>query len=211
MKKNNLINKNQSITNKPKKPQKVRFFAFCPHLNKLHRFGRVIFLGFCFLLLVGCYASTEEEETKEYILKIKSRKSQPIDPLPEVKLYTPFTYSAQDLRSPFKKPVVEVAAPPPSAGQGNGLSPDLKRAKEQLESFPLDNLAMVGVLENDEGKWALIKDSTGTVHRVTEGNYLGQNYGKIDEIKDTEVLLTELVQDPQGIWSKRQVALALSE
>jgi type IV pilus assembly protein PilP len=173
--------------------------------------SRWFMYGFCLLSLFGCYASSEEEETQEYVLKIKSRKSQPIDPLPEVKLYTPFTYTANDLRSPFKKPVIEVAPPPVSAGQASGLAPDLKRAKEQLESFPLDNLAMVGVLENDEGKWALIKDSSGTVHRVTEGNYLGQNYGKIDEVKDTEVLLTELVQDPQGIWSKRQVALTLSE
>ena len=66
-----------------------------------------------------------------------------IPPLPEVKPYEPFTYTAFDLIDPFKPRKIE---PPKGAGAG-GIAPDLNRRREPLEAYPLESLRMVGTLE----------------------------------------------------------------
>jgi len=50
-----------------------------------------------------------------------------------------------------------------------------------------------------------------TLYRVKKGNYLGQNFGLITEITDTEVKLKEIVQDTAGDWTERQSVLPLLE
>ena len=70
---------------------------------------------------------------------------------------------------------------------------------------------MVGTLERNGNSWALVRMSDSTIHRVKPGNYMGQNYGKIIQITESEVELTEIVPDGLGGWMERQAALALSE
>jgi type IV pilus assembly protein PilP len=70
---------------------------------------------------------------------------------------------------------------------------------------------MVGTLERNGDSWALVRMSDTTIHRVKPGNYLGENHGKIVEITESEVELTEIVPDGLGGWMERQAALALSE
>jgi type IV pilus assembly protein PilP len=53
--------------------------------------------------------------------------------------------------------------------------------------------------------------SDSTIHRVKPGNYIGQNYGKITSISESEVSVTEIVPDGIGGWTERQASLALSE
>ena len=43
------------------------------------------------------------------------------------------------------------------------------------------------------------------------GNYLGQNYGKITKVGETEVTLREIVQDAGGEWIERTAKLQLQE
>jgi type IV pilus assembly protein PilP len=43
------------------------------------------------------------------------------------------------------------------------------------------------------------------------GDYLGQNYGKITQITETEVALREIVQDAAGEWIERAAKLQLQE
>jgi len=46
---------------------------------------------------------------------------------------------------------------------------------------------------------------------VKIGNYLGQNFGMIVDITDSEVQLKELVQDSSGDWVERPSSLQLQE
>jgi type IV pilus assembly protein PilP len=46
---------------------------------------------------------------------------------------------------------------------------------------------------------------------VKVGNYLGQNYGKVTKVSETEVILREIVQDSAGEWIERQASLQLQE
>ena len=43
------------------------------------------------------------------------------------------------------------------------------------------------------------------------GNYLGQNYGKIIGISETNIRLREIVQDSTGDWVERMTTLDLQE
>jgi type IV pilus assembly protein PilP len=46
---------------------------------------------------------------------------------------------------------------------------------------------------------------------VKVGDYLGQNYGKITRITETEISLREIVQDAAGEWIERPGSLQLQE
>ncbi|WP_297325187.1 pilus assembly protein PilP [Nitrosomonas sp.] len=127
-----------------------------------------------------------------------------IDPLPEVKPYKHFTYQAFDIPNPFLPRKSDQAQ-----NTMSGIQPDLNRSKEVLESYSLESLSMVGSLQREESIFALIKSPDGTLHRVKKGNYLGQNFGKIDHISEAEVKLVEIVQGGVNEWTERTSALML--
>lgn len=127
-----------------------------------------------------------------------------IDPLPEIRPHQYFTYQAFDVSSPFvprKNDHVQTV--------GNGIQPDLTRHKEVLESYPLESLLMVGTLQQRDKIFAVIKSPDGTLYRVQVGNYLGQNFGKINHISESEVQLLEIVQDGVNEWTEKTSALML--
>ena len=126
-----------------------------------------------------------------------------LDPLPQVRPYEPFTYNAFDLSDPFKPRKIE-----PVKG-GSKLAPDLNRRKEPLEAYPLESLTMVGTLAKGKTTYALVRTPDKDVYQVTQGNYLGQNFGVVTGITDSEVRLKELVQDGSGDWTERTGALQL--
>jgi type IV pilus assembly protein PilP len=96
-------------------------------------------------------------------------------------------------------------------GGGNGIKPDFDRPSEPLEEYPLDSLRMVGTMQKGQETWALILDKDGAIHRVQPGNYMGQNYGKITRVTESEVDLTEIIPDGLGGWMERQSSIALKE
>lgn len=145
----------------------------------------------------------------QYTAQVKARKPGPIEPLPQIKPYETFTYADSNMRSPFSPDTQ--AQPEKLTAKGSGIHPDFNRNKEYLEQFPLDALTMVGTIEMGEKTYALIKDGDGVVHRVTAGNHLGQNYGKITKITETGIKLTEIVPNGLGAWMERSASLSLSQ
>lgn len=92
-----------------------------------------------------------------------------------------------------------------------GPRPDPNRRKEELDSFPLDALKMVGTLDQKNSVWALVQSPDGTIHRVKSGNYLGQNDGRIVSIEEEKINVTELIPNGSGGYLERQASLALGE
>jgi type IV pilus assembly protein PilP len=130
-----------------------------------------------------------------------------IPPLPDVKPYEPFTYDAYNLVDPFKPRKIE----PPKSAAGGGIQPDLTRRKEPLEAYPLENLRMVGTLQQNKQTYALVKSPDNNLFRVKSGNYLGQNFGLITDISESTIKLKEIVQDSGGDWTERVSTLTLAE
>jgi type IV pilus assembly protein PilP len=154
-------------------------------------------------MVSGC--GGEQDDLRRYIEEVKARKTKDIEPIPQIKPYETFLYVAAGRRDPFANAPVQK----PLTGELGALI-DPRRNREPLEEFPLDSLRLVGTLRIREQQFALVRDPTGVVHRVTIGNYLGQNYGKITAIAETEVNLREIVPDGFGGYLERQATVTAS-
>jgi type IV pilus assembly protein PilP len=158
------------------------------------------------LLLAGC--SSSNDDMRSYIATVLSRPPGPIEPIPEIREAESFAYNPQGLRDPFARQQQEVAD---TGSSGDGPRPDPDRRKEFLERFPLDTLEMVGTLGQQNEVWGLVQDTDGVVHRVSEGNYLGQNHGRIAAVLPDRIILVELLPDGGGSWLEREATLQLSD
>jgi type IV pilus assembly protein PilP len=49
------------------------------------------------------------------------------------------------------------------------------------------------------------------VFRVVEGNYVGQNFGRIVHISETQIDVREIVPNGLGGWTERDATLMLAE
>ncbi len=163
-------------------------------------------------LLTGCGESLGD--LRQFVQQVRAKPPGRIEPIPEFTPYQNFEYTSHDLRDPFK--LVDFRRPeqvPDNIAElGPGLRPDIERVKEPLEDFPLDTLRLKGTIDDKDGvKWGLIFAPDNTIHRVIEGNYLGQNHGRIISVSDQTIELTEIVPDGLGNYIERSSAVALIE
>jgi type IV pilus assembly protein PilP len=161
------------------------------------------------VLLSGCEGG-EHSDLKAELDRLTRDLPRRVDPLPQVKPYEPVAYEAFDLADPFGPKKIELATKSGGPGGGGLLGPDLNRPKEPLEAYPLETLKMVGTLSRQKRSFALVKADSG-LYRVTVGNYMGQNFGVITKITESEITLRELIQDSAGDWAERESALLLQE
>jgi type IV pilus assembly protein PilP len=173
------------------------------------------------LLLSGC--GRDMKDLEDYALEVKARKTKNIDPIPQPKPYEPFEYMASvkdpktgeevPRRDPFLATLQarEAAALANATGGGGGIKPDTTRPKEPLEEFTLDSLRMVGTITKQKTMFALIKAPDTVVHMVQVGDHMGQNFGKVTGISETEVTLMEIIPDGLGGWTQRQASVAVAQ
>ena len=165
---------------------------------------RPALLGMLACLALGA-CSRGSTDLEAWVAEVKTRPAPALDALPVMRQFESFQYAAHDLRDPFSAPVAEQTA------AAQGPRPDPNRRKELLEGFPLDSLAMVGTLTSGVAQWALIMAPDKVVHRIKEGNYMGQNEGRVLAVGDNGVELLELVSDGAGGWIERPATIALED
>lgn len=167
-----------------------------------------ILLPLLSLVLAACSGSGRYADLDAFIAEKRSSPSGTIAPIPALKAYRAFTYTASGLRSPFTKPVdvKEIARLEASSS----VKPDMSREREYLESFSIDSLKMVGTVKLNNVLWALIKAPDGAVHRVRERNYIGRNHGKIIDVGGNYVSVVEIVSTGGEGWVERPRSLELS-
>jgi|APFre7841882630_1041343.scaffolds.fasta_scaffold03419_2 type IV pilus assembly protein PilP len=158
-------------------------------------------LGAC-IALAGCGGESHQDLRAWMVDQGKGARGR-VDPLPQITPYEPFAYNAFDLPDPFKPRKIE-----PTKG-GSKLAPDFSRRREPLESYPLESLNMVGTLAQGKSTYALVRTPDKDVYQVSQGNYVGQNFGVILGITESEIRLKELVQDGTGDWTERTGTLQL--
>lgn len=170
--------------------------------------GKRTFLLLAPFVLAGC-GGEEHQDLRAWIKEQDNMQRPRIEPLPEVKPFEVFAYNADKdgLIDPFKPRKVEL----PKQAASGGIRPDLNRPREPLEAYALENLRMVGTLAQKKEFFALVKTPDNNLFRVKRGNYLGQNFGRISEIDEGSVKLTEIVQDGTGDWTERISTLQLQD
>lgn len=170
--------------------------------------GRFLVVSLLIILASGCSFGGGHDDLRAFIAEVKSRPQGAIEPLPPLRTYDAYIYNVTAERSPFDQPIEAQEI----VKQGDPkVQPDWSREKQFLESFNLDSLTMVGTLKKDGRLWALIKDREGGINRVSTGDYMGKDHGKIVATTAAQIDLVEIVSDGLGGWLQRPRTLKLSE
>ena len=165
---------------------------------------RKIAVAVACLSLAGC-AGGEHEDMRQWMNDASKNIKGGIPPLPQVKPYEPVAYDVGNLLDPFK--LAKIGAEQKKNG-GGGLQPDMNRPREPLESYSLESLKYVGVMTKAKISYAIIQVDS-SLYQVRVGSYMGQNFGVITKVSETELVLKELIQDSAGDWVERESTLLL--
>jgi type IV pilus assembly protein PilP len=163
------------------------------------------------LASIGLAACTSDQEELQAWMDQQRREVKPsVQPLDAPKKFDPEPYLASNDVEPFSSQKLTVALKQEARQPNSLLSAELNRRKQPLEAFPLDSMAMVGSVNKQGTEYALLKVDN-LLYQVKSGEYLGQNYGKITKITETDVTLREIVQDAAGEWIERTSTLQLQD
>jgi type IV pilus assembly protein PilP len=158
--------------------------------------------------LAGC--SGEQEELSQWMAQQRREVKPNVTPLQPPKKFEPEPYSGLDVVEPFSSQKLTVALRQEARQPSSVLAAELNRRKEPLEDFPLDSMTMVGSVSKGGRPHALLKVNN-LLYQVGVGDYIGQNFGRITAISETEIKLREIVQDAAGEWIERPMTLQLQE
>lgn len=175
------------------------------HRQRLLRYGVLAVLAG---LLAACTADIDELRAW---MDQQRREAHPhVTPLVAPRKFLPEPYAASQLVDPFSTQKLSVGIKGEAAQPNSLLAAELNRRREPLEAFPLDNMSMVGSIMRKDQRFALIKVDS-LLYQVKKGDYLGQNFGKVTGISETDITLREIVQDAAGEWVERTTTLQLQE
>jgi type IV pilus assembly protein PilP len=163
-------------------------------------------------MVAGC-TSSGQDELQAWMQAERNAIKPSVQPIPEPTRFVPQPYSVEREIPPFS--VEKLASllrgtQTATASSSALIEPELARRRQPLEAFPLDAMAMVGSLDRSGELVALVRVDR-LLYQVRPGNYLGQNFGRVTRITETEVVLREIVQDAAGEWIERPAALQLVE
>jgi type IV pilus assembly protein PilP len=161
------------------------------------------------LSIAGC-GDGGVQEVKQWMDETRQHTKVAIPKLSEPKKFTPFAYGGKDSIDPFDPNKLAVAFAKLQSKSNSALAPDPDRRREPLESYPLDAITMVGTLQKPGLSYALLRVDK-SIFQAKVGNYIGQNFGMITQITETEVDLKEVIQDASGEWVERKAKLELQE
>jgi type IV pilus assembly protein PilP len=176
------------------------------------KWGYLAAYGSLVMSLTAC-SFDEQEDLQKWMTDQRNATKPSVVPIPEPKKFTPAPYQQEAAVEPFSNQKLTQALKRDSAQATSNaglVAPELNRRKEPLEAFPLDSMALVGSL-SPAGKPVALVRVDNLLYQVKVGNYLGQNYGKVTKVSETEVALREIVQDAAGEWIERQASLQLQE
>lgn len=117
-----------------------------------------------------------------------------------------FSYDSAGKIDPFK-PFVEAKR---KAEQGK----EKKRTAPltPLEKYDMNDLKLVGIAATGNGeKIAMIEDAEGKFYPIATGTPIGLNGGRVSQIMDTQVIISEEITDFAGKHHKKQSIMKLKE
>lgn len=166
----------------------------------------LVMLSCCFLF--AC-VDAQKEDLAAFVIDTKSKVYPLNDEVPTLKDITALEFTQLSSRNPFSTPKAEILAPTKPVAE-SCPQPNVERKKQALEMHALENIEMRGTLLVDNELWALMLLSSGEVHKIKQGYYLGLHYGKVVKVSKSEVDLLELILDSNGCWQERETKITLA-
>ena len=164
-------------------------------------------IHFCALLTLAACEVSGEENLSEWMATVRHTAHTSPLTLPSPLAMTPSVYESAGRVDPFDASKISMLL---DISDHAGVRPDLKRSREPLESYPLDQFRMVGSLGRPGHSVALVEVGK-TMYQLRKGNHLGQDLGEVINIMDSSIEIEETVQEPNGAWIKRRVRLSMQE
>lgn len=158
--------------------------------------------------LAGC--GGEHEELQTWMEQQRREVKPNVEPLSPPKKFNPQAYTGLQSVEPFSTQKLTVALKQEARQPNSLLAGEMNRRKEPLEAYPIDSMSMVGSVNKQGRPFALLRVDN-LLYQVKVGDYLGQNYGRITKIDETQIVLREIVQDAAGEWIERSTNLQLQE
>jgi type IV pilus assembly protein PilP len=155
------------------------------------------------LALIGC--SNSNDDLQAWMQEQGNALRGKIEPIPELQPYEAFVFNPGAVVDPFKPRKVDIGRANTTQG------PDQNRRREALEAFPLEKIRMVGTVQQSRDLAALVRTEDNRVFQVRKGNYVGQNFGVVTSVSESEIALRELFQDGAGEWVEKLSRIGLSE
>lgn len=171
----------------------------------------IVLAGASGLLLAAC-GQVQQEEIRQWMAEQRRAAVPAVESISEPRRFEPQRYAGASAMSPFSpEKLFGVLRSENVTGAGSTLiRAELDRRKGPLESVPLDSMSMVGLMDRGGRRVALLQVDK-QLYPVGTGQYLGQNFGRVTQIGEHEIVLREVVQDAAGDWVERQVRLQLQE
>lgn len=69
------------------------------------------------------------------------------------------------------------------------------RTLPPLERFGVEEFKLVGIIWNEKSKVAVVEDSKGKHHSLSEGSHIGLNSGKVEKILPDQIVVVEKIKD----------------
>jgi Tfp pilus assembly protein PilP len=111
-----------------------------------------------------------------------------------------YRYNPQGRMDPFKPFVDPTAAAKQRAGKSKALP------LNPLQRLGVDQFRLVGIIEGDQGRRAMVQDASGKFYSLVQGSYIGLNNGRVAAILKNEVIVNERVATDEGkIQSRKQI------
>ncbi len=173
--------------------------------------NRLLCLTAAALALSALGACSPDNEELAQWMEQQHREVKPtVPPVYPPKKFDPQAYMGVTGVEPFGlQKLVPVGGG--NSGRSNAVLAAAKaHVTQELESYPLDSMTMVGSLQQGGKTHALLMVES-RLHDVRVGDWIGQNYGQITSITDSQITLRETVQDATGEWIERASTLQLQE
>ncbi|GMV44996.1 MAG: hypothetical protein AMXMBFR66_03940 [Pseudomonadota bacterium] len=160
------------------------------------------------LALAAC--SADHDDLAQWMDQQRRELKPAVTPLVPPKKFDPQPYAQAQSVDPFSPQKLAVALKQEARQPNSLLAGELNRRKEPLEAYPLDSMTMVGSITKQGARYALLRVDN-LLYQVKAGDYLGQNFGRVTGVDETEIKLREIVQDAAGEWIERPATLQLQE
>ena len=150
-------------------------------IKRLFIFGLFMISVMFFLLADVTLAAPKDEAQKDQ----NTTKDVSDDKTSETEAEKDYLYDPTGKTDPFKSFIV-------------ALEEEEEKPKTYLETLELSQLTLSVIVISPKGKWAMVRDSKGDGHVITEGTPIGTKGGVVHEIKEGEVIVREKFKDFRG-------------
>lgn len=112
-----------------------------------------------------------------------------------------YVYDPTGKPDPFRPFILETARPKEIAEQ----------LLQPLQRYEISQLKLVAILWGPDAPLAMVEDSTGKGFIISKGSYIGKNDGRVTDILQNEVVITEQSSNVFGETKTKEIRVKLRE